>query len=468
MKKLLRMICLTLALCMLAGCGAGGAQPTPSGAFRQTGETVEPATAQELAACQLAAADYPDYPQRPGMEDYTDSQGSMDMDAYDAAMSAYQGALAKLGKLSAKPDIPAVRDFAADTSLRLLAGETENAVYSPVSLYLTLAMLADLSGGDTSQQVRQLLNLQDPEALRQQVQQLWMALYCDNGITTCRLAGSAWVAQGSTVHQAALDSLAGVHRCGVYQAAMGTQEANRAIAAWLDQQTGGLLQGDTGSIRTSPMELLRLYSTVYFKDGWLQEFAKEDTYPQKFRPASGSAVTADFMHREDDAARYLRGRGYQAASLPLQGNMQMIVALPDQGRSTADLLSRQGLLEELTSMEDRHCVRWSVPKFDVHSSMDLAELLQDMGVTDAFDKSKADFSPLSDEAAVLAGVMQATRVKVDEDGVEGAAYTEAIVDLTCAEAPGAKPVEMCLDRPFVFVVATSDGIPLFVGTVQSV
>ena len=69
MKKLLRMICLTLALCMLAGCGAGGAQPTPSGAFRQTGEAVEPATAQELAACQLAAADYPDYPQRPGMEE---------------------------------------------------------------------------------------------------------------------------------------------------------------------------------------------------------------------------------------------------------------------------------------------------------------------------------------------------------------------------------------------------------------
>ena len=69
---------------------------------------------------------------------------------------------------------------------------------------------------------------------------------------------------------------------------------------------------------------------------------------------------------------------------------------------------------------------------------------------------------------MLAGVMQAARVKVDEDGVEGAAYTEAIVDLECAEAPGAKPVEMCLDRPFVFVVATSDGIPLFVGTVQSV
>lgn len=76
MKKLLRMICLTLALCMLAGCGAGGAQPTPSGAFRQTGETVEPATAQELAACQLAAADYPDYPSGPAWRTTPTAKGA--------------------------------------------------------------------------------------------------------------------------------------------------------------------------------------------------------------------------------------------------------------------------------------------------------------------------------------------------------------------------------------------------------
>ena len=82
--------------------------------------------------------------------------------------------------------------------------------------------------------------------------------------------------------------------------------------------------------------------------------------------------------------------------------------------------------------------------------------------------TEADFTPLTDNGAFLSSAMQAARVKVDEDGVEGAAYTEAIVDLKCAAAPGAKPVEMCLDRPFVFVVATSDGIPLFVGTVQSV
>ena len=37
------------------------------------------------------------------------------------------------------------------------------------------------------------------------------------------------------------------------------------------------------------------------------------------------------------------------------------------------------------------------------------------------------------------------------------------MELKCSEAPVAKPVEMCLDRAFVFVVAISDGIPLFRG-----
>lgn len=104
------------------------------------------------------------------------------------------------------------------------------------------------------------------------------------------------------------------------------------------------------------------------------------------------------MHREDDAARYL-GAGDTGGVPALAGKSADVRGRRIRAAAPADLLSRQGLLEELTSMEDRHCVRWSVPKFDVHSSMDLAELLQDMGVTDAFDKSKADFSPLSDEAA---------------------------------------------------------------------
>ena len=62
-------------------------------------------------------------------------------------------------------------------------------------------------------------------------------------------------------------------------------------------------------------------------------------------------------------------------------------------------------------------------------------------------------------------VVHGARLKIDEEGAEGAAYVKVT-------APGAAPplddrVELKLDRPFVFVLTNSDNIPLFVGIVHN-
>ena len=107
-------------------------------------------------------------------------------------------------------------------------------------------------------------------------------------------------------------------------------------------------------------------------------------------------------------------------------------------------------------------VVWSVPRFDVKSSVDLMDVLKALGVTDAFDENVADFTPLTDSGAVVSSVMQAARVKIDEDGVEAAAYTEIVAE----EPPPV--VEMNLNRPFLFVILNDANVPLFVGTVQTI
>ena len=62
---------------------------------------------------------------------------------------------------------------------------------------------------------------------------------------------------------------------------------------------------------------------------------------------------------------------------------------------------------------------------------------------------------------------QAARVKIDEDGVEAAAYTEIVAnDSAMMEIP--PTVEMELDRPFLFVIFYYNNVPLFVGTVNTV
>ena len=75
-------------------------------------------------------------------------------------------------------------------------------------------------------------------------------------------------------------------------------------------------------------------------------------------------------------------------------------------------------------------------------------------------------APLTANGAFLSSAMQAARVKIDEEGVEAAAYTEIVcADSAMMEVP--HTVEMDLDRPFLFVIFDNSNVPLFVGTVNT-
>ena len=132
-----------------------------------------------------------------------------------------------------------------------------------------------------------------------------------------------------------------------------------------------------------------------------------------------------------------------------------------------ELLRRENFLGEVLAVNEWEVrVNWSVPKFDLHDSLKLNDALQALGVTDAFDENKADFTPLTEQPAYVESVNQAARVKINEEGVEAAAYTEVDVNATAAPPRELPEEEMNLNRPFLFVI-WKDGAPLFVGAVQT-
>ena len=265
--------------------------------------------------------------------------------------------------------------------------------------------------------------------------------------------------------QAAVDALAEWYFASSYRVPMGTEEADEAIASWLNQQTGGLLSEETGNVHTERENLLRLYNTIYYKAGWLDAFESGQTGTDTFTAADGSKQQVDFMHRTGEGT-YRKGEGYTAAPKSLKYG-RMVFVLPEEGVTPESLLQREGFLSELAEGYEGARVIWSVPKFDVKSSVDLKAILKALGVTDAFDAAKADFTPLTDGDAVVSSVMQAARVKIDEEGVEAAAYTEiSVKDSAPMEPPSV--VEMNLNRPFLFVIFSDDDVPLFVGTVQTI
>ena len=101
---------------------------------------------------------------------------------------------------------------------------------------------------------------------------------------------------------------------------------------------------------------------------------------------------------------------------------------------------------------------------------ELSGILSEMGMSDAFDGSKADFSEMgacSDGGNIfISRVLHKTRIELTPSGTKAAAAT--VVEMKATSAmPTAKPKQIYLDRPFVFAIIENDtGLPIFCGVVS--
>jgi serpin B len=109
-----------------------------------------------------------------------------------------------------------------------------------------------------------------------------------------------------------------------------------------------------------------------------------------------------------------------------------------------------------------------MPKFEFEYSASLADALQALGMTDAFDANLADFSGMLDASApeplVIGDVLHKAFISVDEEGTEAAAATTVM--MAGSAAPEDEPLEIDIDRPFIFLIRdTQTGTILFMGRV---
>lgn len=420
----------------------------------------------QTASAAIVEAEYPDRVPYPDVNPLT---GAMDEDAYAAWREENQARQ----ELASGVGNESMAGYYAATMAEFLGDNGgENAVYSPLNLYLALAMLAECTDGDSRGQILDLLGLDSMESLRTQAQNLWSANYRDDGQTTSLLANSVWLDEALTYNEDTLNTLADTYYASSYQGEMGSEELNRALQTWLNDNTGGLLEEYAGQIETEPDTLLALASAIYFKASWADEFDESATAPRTFHAATGDVET-DFMN-QSEMGSYYWGEDFSAVSKSFQNGGAMWLILPDEGTSPEELLAGDTLADFLLAgyeweNQQYHQINLSLPRFDVSAQTDLIGGLQELGVTDVFDAGLADFTPMLGEGAGGVSVTQAThaaRVKIDEEGCEGAAYTVLTVD---EAAPLEQDeIDFVLDRPFLFAVTSQTGQLLFVGIVNRV
>ena len=94
-------------------------------------------------------------------------------------------------------------------------------------------------------------------------------------------------------------------------------------------------------------------------------------------------------------------------------------------------------------------VALKLPKFELEFSSLLNDALKEMGMVDAFEKEKADFTGIGDiKDLSVSRVIQKSYLKVDEKGTEAAAAT--VVDITTESIH--RYNEMNVNRPFLFML----------------
>ena len=357
---------------------------------------------------------------------------------------------------------------------QLLSGSVgENTTCSPLNIYMALAILAECTGGESRQQILELLNADSIEAARLQANQVWKAHYNNDGLSKSVLGSSLWLEKDYGFDQSTADLLAENYFASVFRGDLGSAEMNEALHSWLNEQTNGLLQEQVQNVNFDPLTVLALATTIDYQVQWVGGFTEKYNTQGSFHGAKGD-TTEPFMRTELTYGPYYWSDNFSAVYLPLEDNSRMWLLLPDEGVAPEDILAEAGAFFALEpyaydseyEKQKSMTVNLSVPKFDVASDMDLADKLQSAGITHIFQSGVADFSPIlsQDDGGYVNQVKHATRVSIDEKGVTAAAFT--VIDRCGAGMPPEEEIDFVLDRPFLFYIESQDGLPLFTGIVN--
>lgn len=359
-------------------------------------------------------------------------------------------------------------DFASTLSLELcrqLGGEkTDNWLVSPFSLQCALGMLSNGASGETHNEILHTLSLSQysQEEVNAYFKKLIEGLHTVNSAITVKTANSVWGNAGVPLKEDFQKTNIENYAATVSQLDFSDPSAVDQINAWCNQTTEGLIPAILDEV--NPTATVYLLNSLYFKARWESEFAPEKTQEGDFTTSSGKVIKAHFMQTQRMAA-YVENEWFTSTSLSyLNDSYVMRLILPQPEISIDQVLqalseSDENLWKNTILAE----INLKMPRFTLENKMDLTPTLQALGMKKAFSGG-ADFSSMSDVATYISLVQQATRLKVDEEGSEGAAVT-VIGGETSPGMPEEK-VNFFLDRPFLFqILEPATGTVLFMGQV---
>jgi serpin B len=351
--------------------------------------------------------------------------------------------------------------YAVQLYRQLGAGEG-NIFFSPYSVSSAMGMTYAGARGNTAKEMKEVLHFQlDQAELHPAFRSLNEGLAALSDRTGQKLnIANALVLTGGDVSRDYKALLTNYYDSEIFSG--GLNEIND----WVRKKTEAKIQKILDQLNADSVCVI--LNAIYFKGAWESQFDKNRTSEAPFNVSPSLQVSVPLMYR-NGGYKLLAGDDFRAVDIPYKGqDLSMVIFLPGSADGLAALeekLRDQNLLTWLAELDRRQPqkVALYVPKFKLETGYDLAPASRKMGMTDAFEMARADFTGMGWPKGKLyiSQIKHKAFVDVNEEGTEAAAATA--VEMATKSAIDRAEVFRA-DHPFFFIIRDNrSGAVLFMG-----
>lgn len=397
---------------------------------------------------------------------------TMDLQAQDLMTGVYAHLVDGMEQEEKQNYSSAISDFSFNL-FKECRVDSENTLISPFSVLYALAMTANGAGGETLKQMESVLGMSIADLNKY----LYSYMEClpekqEYHRSEFLPANSIWFDKenGFIPKQEFLQNNADYYGAELYSIPF-NEDSVEIINDWVKENTKDTIPSMVDKFDENTVMIL--LNALLFESQWKNTYNEESVKIGVFTKEDGTEQRAEFMYNMYDEGYYLeddKATGFMKSFCDT--SYKFIALLPKEGVSVSDYVdslngdSVENLLDNGKWAE----IDTAIPKFETEFSVELDLILRKMGMVDAFEEGKADFSnmgSLKSGTLSIGEITHKANIKVDEMGVvAGAATQVSIIDV------GGGPDEqrkVYLDRPFIYVLYDSKNhIPLFIGTMMDV
>jgi serpin B len=252
--------------------------------------------------------------------------------------------------------------------------------------------------------------------------------------------------------------------------------AREAINEWVADQTHNRIPEVLPVGQPTALTRLALVNALYLKASWADAFDEGMSKDEPFHLSRSQDARVPTMQARRHFG-YAKSHGYSVVTVPYQtGSLQLVLFVPDKLDGLVALEKKLSAQELTACAQLETCdVILHLPRFKLEpATLPLGKTLQALGLKNAFDQPvrSANFARMAPRTAdgylYIGEVFHKTWLSLDEHGTEAAAATITLMSFAAGmpSKPPLPPVEVRVDRPFLFAIQHVDsGVCLFLGRV---